>query len=664
MAKHRTAPAPSQPPRTRTSTTPELSEHTGGNRPLKRAPRRAGIKGVDISPEERVSLYAAARLLPSGLKEKAGLQLPFTTYFQDPFVAERDPSKGLDDRVWVDWEPNLTDGPTSARFAVVDYNADTGALATPAEWNEPAQKFCYQGKALDGKNVDLVQFRQVSVWALLQQTLAFFEDANGLGRSIPWAFEGNRLIVVPHAGFGQNAYYDRQSKSLQFYYFESEADGKTVYTCLSSDIVRHEFGHAVLDGIRPLLNESSSPQTAAFHEFMGDLTAILTTLRNNRLRGALAQATKGQIEDADAISSIAEEFGKAVSDKPYLRSARNRRTMSSMVGETEPHDLSEVLTGAMFDILIEVARQYQREQTDDSSKYAKATPKQAFWRAAERMQRMAIQPLDLLPPAEATFRDYALAVCRAQRLADPIDPRGYYDILLDAFRKREILTDADLEELRKPVYLQERLRLSVCRNIDEISRSRAAAYQFLDDNREDLLIPANCDFFVSDLYDALKNARQNRPLPRQIILEYVWREEIQLQGRQFGRFDGRTTNMLCGGTLVFDEIGNLQASAMKPGSRPYGGKRNRAGAVQRQWEAAVAEGTERRKELLENLAAQIAAGAVGPVIGTEKGILGSQVRPITAEGDDEIVCFRLSPHLNLSKGTSVSSGERSWELSC
>ena len=68
---------------------------------------------------------------------------------------------------------------------------------------------------------------------------------------IPWAFEGNRLIVVPHAGYGQNAYYDRQSKSLQFYYFDK--DGKTVYTCLSTDIVRHEFGHAVLDGVRPLL---------------------------------------------------------------------------------------------------------------------------------------------------------------------------------------------------------------------------------------------------------------------------------------------------------------------------------------------------------------------------------------------------------------------------
>ena len=42
-----------------------------------------------------------------------------------------------------------------------------------------------------------------------------------LGRSAPWAFEGNRIILVPHAGETQNAYYDRNSKSIQFYYFHS-----------------------------------------------------------------------------------------------------------------------------------------------------------------------------------------------------------------------------------------------------------------------------------------------------------------------------------------------------------------------------------------------------------------------------------------------------------
>src|SRR5262245_12436676 len=239
-----------------------------------RAANRPSIKGVTISPDTRVALYSQARLLPQKFKEASGLLLPFVTYFQDPFVAKTDPTKGFDEDVLVPWEPGLNDGPTSSRFAVVDYNADTGVLEPPAVWSEEAQAFVgVKGKALDKAAAATFQFHQVSVWALLQCALSFFEDGSALGRSIPWAFEGNRLIVVPHAGFGENAYYDRTSKSLQFYYFgEAKA---TVYTCLSVDIVNHEFAHAVLDGIRPLYNASSTPQTGAFHEFVGDLTAIL-----------------------------------------------------------------------------------------------------------------------------------------------------------------------------------------------------------------------------------------------------------------------------------------------------------------------------------------------------------------------------------------------------
>jgi hypothetical protein len=46
------------------------------------------------------------------------------------------------------------------------------------------------------------------------------------------------------------------------------------------------LGRAVLDGVRPLFNESSTPQTGAFHEFIGDLSAILLTLKTKRCAGS------------------------------------------------------------------------------------------------------------------------------------------------------------------------------------------------------------------------------------------------------------------------------------------------------------------------------------------------------------------------------------------
>ena len=56
-----------------------------------RAANRKSIKGVDISPDTRVSLYGQARFLPKDFKQESGLLLPFVTYFQDPFVAKLDP---------------------------------------------------------------------------------------------------------------------------------------------------------------------------------------------------------------------------------------------------------------------------------------------------------------------------------------------------------------------------------------------------------------------------------------------------------------------------------------------------------------------------------------------------------------------------------------------
>jgi hypothetical protein len=545
---------------------------------------------------------------------------------------------------------------------VVDYNGDTDQLEPPAVWHDDQQAFLdVKGKPLDAANTQPLQFHQVAVWALLQRALAFFEHPSALGRTIPWAFEGNRLIVVPHAGFGENAYYDRASKSLQFYYFGDPSE--PVYTCLSADIVNHEFAHAVLDGIRPLFNESSNPQTAAFHEFVGDLSAILLTLANDKLRKRLASESKGLLADATAVSSIAEEFGDAVKGRPYLRNARNKTKMSDLAGVTEPHDLSEVLTGAMFEILTEIGNQYQRADRRTGAR----TPNEAFFFASDRMQRMAIQPLDLLPPAEVTFRDYALAVCRAQRLADPIDPDGYYDLLIRVFRCREILSLEDENRLKEPTHLVERLTRDRP-NIDDISRSRASAYRFLDDSREELLIPASRDFFVADLYDANKYGRQQLPLPRQIVLQYAWREEIVLDGPQFGPFAGRTTTMLCGGTLVFNEDGNVLSWMAKPGSLPYGGKRSRTGQIADDWKAAVAEGQARRRTLLENVAAQIAAGRIGSLMGSPRGLMGSLQPPMTAEEDGDQVRFQLSPHLHLStrehENALNDTGERQWELSC
>ena len=606
-------------------------------------------KRRDTTKATKLTLYAASNYLSTDAKEELGLSIPFDVYLQDPYVSENDPKFGFDEDFFVNWEPGIADGPTSARFAIVDYNGDTGTIIPMAIWDEKQEAFLAPDQTiLDRENASLPQFHQVNVWAILQRALTFFEESSGLGRRIPFGFEGNRLIVLPHAGYGKNAYYDRKSKSLQFYYFDE--DDERIYTCLSTDIINHEFGHAVLDGIRPYYYESSLVQTGAFHEFIGDLTAILIIFRNNNFRGKIASDIKGDIAAAAYLTSLAEEFGRATTDKPYLRTALNELTMADINDTDGPHKVSEVLTGAVFDIIIELTRHYinKREHTH----------RQSFYFAVDRMQRMAIQPLDLLPPVDVTFRDYALAILRSEELSNPTDPHNYYEMMVDVFVKRGILDYKEKEALLEPRYVYDAPdapRLDVYHDIGDISRSRAIAYRFLDDNRDKLFIPANQDVIVADLYDANKNSNHANRLPRQIILEYIWREDVVLSGKQFEEFDGQSTTMLCGGTLVFDDKGNILSWFRKPGS--VGGKGEK-------WEAENTAGKKRLSDFLSDLAKRIQSGQVGAVLGSSKGIVGSLVPPVTVRKQDGVLRFELSPHLNLSgEDHEHYKGGKIWQIS-
>ena len=86
---------------------------------------------------------------------------------------------------------------------------------------------------------------------------------------VPWQWNtgGNTtpLSVYPHAGVTQNAYYSRSQKALRFFYFDTNAPppSHTVFTCRSFDIVAHETGHAILDGLKPgWLSIGAPPQTS------------------------------------------------------------------------------------------------------------------------------------------------------------------------------------------------------------------------------------------------------------------------------------------------------------------------------------------------------------------------------------------------------------------
>lgn len=637
------------------------------------------------------SLYQVYHFLNKQTRQRVGLMMKIPVFIKDPLVALENPLVGIQE-IEVRLEAGMGNGPTSSRIAVVDFNAETQTLRNPVIWDAEVGWFrsSPQGQWLPDAPRDLSGvkdperyrteyqtfieetvkdpfFHQMNAWAVVQRVLEFYEEPQALGRPVPWGFDGNRLIVVPHAGYGENAYYDRHAKSLQFYYFGDQESPS--YTCLSFDVIAHETGHAILDGIRPMYFQLSSVQTAAFHEFVGDLTAILLALHNRDIRQFVSKTTEGRLQEADILANLAPEFGEEVKGRPYLRTAFNKKTLGQVEGILTPHTVSEVLTGAMFEILTGIAAKYLEK--DDPAR--RVTPAQALWWATDRFRRVALQPLDLCPPCDIQFLDYAKAVIRNDVLTNPVDEQGYRQIMLDVFHRRG-LCPCDYvhgEDLPPDCQFSEVMQIErmdfVYHDIERLSRSRTAAYYFLSDNRRVLRIPPHQDVRVVDLYETNKFGVAAERLPPEIILEYAWQEEVALvndpdNGLSFGSWDGKTFNLDCGGTLVFDDRGNLLSWFRKPGTEHItpaeeATLRERLAAWQehpapkpkfplnKQQQAELADlevGRKRKAAIQTYLSALIQRGLVGEPQPETR--FSDGVRPVVALETGATVRFETTPH--------------------
>ncbi|MFB6418585.1 hypothetical protein [Bradyrhizobium tunisiense] len=232
-------------------------------------------------------------------------------------------------------------------------------------------------------------------------------------------------------------------------------------------------------------------------------------------------------------------------------------------------------------------------------------------------------------------------------------------MMMEVFLRRGILNESDLKKLKEPGQIFERLTLDVFHDVERFSTSPAEAYRFLDDNRDRLFIPLNVDLIVADLYSAQKLTRQGRRLPQQVILQYIWREDVELEGPEFGRFDGKSASLLCGGTLALDQNGNVLAWARKPGTG-FNGSGQRKGDATAEREMGLA----RLEAFKKSVADRAKAGRIGnSVPGGAKGLLGTKIPPLIAREVDGALRFELTPHFCIHDDSEDDMGERQWQIS-
>ncbi len=444
------------------------------------------------------------------------------------------------------------DGPVGRRVAILDFDTEIGTLQPGAKFIPPAPGRVLGKYAVDSTDVTSREFNQVSVFAMVRRTMKLFEQSDVLGRPLTWAFEGSQLLVVPRAGDWANAFYERESRSLQFFYFDSLSQpGKTIYTSLSSDIVAHETGHAILDGIAPSLYDAVTPQSLALHEAVADLVAFVMSIENPVLRKAVLEQTGGDLTGSTAFSAVAQEFGQALaSGRLYLRSLLNSKTLNprdrttdaqgepNRVRRDEPHDLSQVVSGALYDVFV---KKYLAQWDGKLSRSGRI-----LGIACEQFKRLVLRALDYLPPGEVSFADYGRAILASDQAASPSisNERKW---LIESFIKRGIVPKKKDLEVKTNWDAKQLVDL----DLNALVESDWAAYEFANSNRSFLKIPKGVPFTVLPRLDVQKTSfrREQGDLTRECILKVVWEhEEENPVGR--GLPTRRAINV--GTTLVID----------------------------------------------------------------------------------------------------------------
>jgi hypothetical protein len=298
---------------------------------------------------------------------------------------------------------------------------------------------------------DTPQFDAVHTYAVVRQTLTMYQRAllaAGLDMPLPWQWNSSLdtrpLMVFPHGLPNvMNAFYSRTQGCLKFGDFvptlepapkgvgASAPDAtqpERVYTCRSFDIVAHETAHAVLDGLKPQwLLADAPPQTGGLHEAFGDLTAIFLALSQLDLCEAVVAQTRAQLHDKNFLSDVAEQFGMALGSTVGLRNADNDLTLSQ--AGTQVHAISQVFTGAVYDVLADMFAYERNPLLDDCAA--------VLHRVAAYLRGLLLRALIAAPDSAASYADVVNEMLRL--VVEDGKPAAYAGFIHNQFARRDVV---------------------------------------------------------------------------------------------------------------------------------------------------------------------------------------------------------------------------------
>ncbi len=252
---------------------------------------------------------------------------------------------------------SITAGPSDERMYTlfpIDKPAPYGISPTPDE-DAPAPP--WRGDILPPAEPDehghfdylepgTPQFEAAHLFGCVRFVLDIWEKY--FGRSIPWHssrdYDRIELSILPSL---ENAY-----SGYGFIEVGGDRDhGGYKPFSLNFDVIAHEVGHAIIYseiGVPdPMMMQG---EYFGFHESASDLVALLSALHFESVIDDLLTTTHGNLYVLNSINRMAE-----LSENAQIRIAANDVRLSAFEqGWVKEHQLSEPLTGAFFDIFVDL----------------------------------------------------------------------------------------------------------------------------------------------------------------------------------------------------------------------------------------------------------------------------------------------------------------------
>ncbi|OED43151.1 hypothetical protein AB833_04405 [Chromatiales bacterium (ex Bugula neritina AB1)] len=218
-------------------------------------------------------------------------------------------------------------------------------------WNGPVHEPATpdaEGNFLHYENINDPRFHAAHTYAAIRYTLDVWEQY--YGRPIEWYFKNYypkaEVVILPEF---ENAQIGRGF--IEIGTDVNKIDGTLSPFPLNFDVIAHEVGHGILfSEVGEPDADKETGEFLGFQESSGDVVSMIAILHFDSVIDEILESTSGNLYMANHLNRFAETSAVA-----QIRMASNNYKLSDFSdGWKDSHLLAQPLTGAIFDIFVDI----------------------------------------------------------------------------------------------------------------------------------------------------------------------------------------------------------------------------------------------------------------------------------------------------------------------